>query len=103
MCIENLVKNVNENVLDLENVSLVHMDFLSQMTDETLENRKQHIPAAEAIIEEIKEEFLAWTKQRKFAPTIHALKEKLNSIKEGELSVQRKKMNNFYYHYVLIF
>jgi len=88
-------KNVNENVLDLENVSLVHMDFLSQMTDETLENRKQHIPAAEAIIEEIKEEFLAWTKQRKFAPTIHALKEKLNSIKEGELSVQRKKMNNF--------
>ncbi len=71
------------------------MDFLSQMTDETLENRKQHIPAAEAIIEEIKEEFLAWTKQRKFAPTIHALKEKLNSIKEGELSVQRKKMNNF--------
>jgi glutamyl-tRNA reductase len=88
-------KNVNENVLDVENVSLVHMDFLSQMTDETLENRKQHIPAAEAIIEEIKEEFLAWTKQRKFAPTIHALKEKLNSIKEGELSVQRKKMTNF--------
>lgn len=88
-------KNVNENVLDLENVSLVHMDFLSQMTDETLENRKLHIPAAEAIIEEIKEEFLAWTKQRKFAPTIHALKEKLNSIKEGELNVQRKKITNF--------
>lgn len=88
-------KNVNENVLDLQNVSLVHMDFLSQMTDETLENRKQHIPAAEAIIEEIKEEFMAWTKQRKFAPTIHALKEKLNSIKEGELNVQRKKITNF--------
>ena len=88
-------KNVNENVLDLENVSLVHMDFLSQMTDETLENRKLHIPAAEANIEEIKEEFLAWTKQRKFAPTIHALKEKLNSIKEGELNVQRKKITNF--------
>lgn len=88
-------KNVNENVLDLKNVSLVHMDFLSQMTDETLENRKLHIPAAEAIIEEIKEEFLAWTKQRKFAPTIHALKEKLNSIKEGELNVQRKKITNF--------
>ena len=88
-------KNVNENVLDLKNVSLVHMNFLSQMTDETLENRKLHIPAAEANIEEIKEEFLAWTKQRKFAPTIHALKEKLNSIKEGELNVQRKKITNF--------
>lgn len=51
-------KNVHENVQDLNNVTLVHMDHLSQMTDETLENRKKHIPAAEAIIEEIKEEFI---------------------------------------------
>jgi glutamyl-tRNA reductase len=88
-------KNVNENVQDVKGVTLVHMDHLSQMTDETLENRKKHIPAAEGIIEEIKDEFIAWTKQRKFAPTIHALKEKLNSIKEGELNVQRKKLANF--------
>jgi len=88
-------KNVHENVMEIPGVTLVHMDQLSQITDETLENRKQHIPAAEAIIEEIKEEFIAWTKQRKFAPTIHALKAKLNAIKEGELNVQRKKMSNF--------
>ena len=88
-------KNVNENVQDIDDVTLIHMDHLSQMTDETLENRKKHIPAAEAIIEEIKDEFISWTKQRKFAPTIHALKEKLNSIKDGELNVQRKKMANF--------
>ena len=88
-------KNVNENVQDIDGVTLIHMDHLSQMTDETLENRKKHIPAAEAIIEEIKDEFISWTKQRKFAPTIHALKEKLNSIKDGELNVQRKKMANF--------
>ena len=88
-------KNVNENVKDIEGVTLVHMDELSQITDETLENRKKHIPAAEAIIEEIKDEFIAWTKQRKFAPTIHALKAKLNTIKEGELNFQRKKLANF--------
>jgi glutamyl-tRNA reductase len=88
-------KNVNENVQEIPDVTLVHMDHLSQMTDETLENRKKFIPAAEAIIDEIKEEFIAWTKQRKFAPTIHALKAKLNSIKDGELNVQRKKMANF--------
>jgi glutamyl-tRNA reductase len=88
-------KNVHENVMEIPRVTLVHMDQLAQITDETLENRKQHIPAAEAIIEEIKEEFIAWTKQRKFAPTIHALKAKLNAIKEGELNVQRKKMCNF--------
>lgn len=88
-------KNVNENVKDLDGVTLVHMDELSQITDETLENRKKHIPAAEAIIDEIKDEFIAWTKQRKFAPTIHALKAKLNTIKEGELNFQRKKLANF--------
>ncbi len=88
-------KNVNDNVKEIEGVTLVHLDHLSQMTDETLENRKLHIPAAELIIEEIKEEFLEWTKNRKFAPTIQALKEKLNSIKEGELNFQRKKLSNF--------
>jgi glutamyl-tRNA reductase len=88
-------KNVHENVKDLKEVTLIHLDHLSQMTDETLEKRKTHIPAAEAIIEEIKDEFLNWTKARKFAPTIHALKEKLNSIKEGELNFQRKKISNF--------
>jgi glutamyl-tRNA reductase len=88
-------KNVNNNVTELENVTLVHLDDLSQITDETLENRKQHIPAAEIIIDEIKDEFMAWMNGRKYAPTIHALKAKLNTIKEKELSFQRKKLSSF--------
>ena len=87
--------NVNENVKEIEGVTLVHMDHLSQKTDETLENRKKHIPAAEAIITEILDEFMTWTKGRKYAPTIHALKAKLNSIKDIELNYQKKKMDNF--------
>ena len=88
-------KNVHENVEELADVTLIHMDYLSQLTDETLENRKKHIPAAEAIIEEIKDEFITWTKGRKFAPTIHALKAKLNAIKASELNFQSKKISNF--------
>lgn len=88
-------KNVNDDVKDLEGVTLIHMDHLSQMTDETLENRKKHIPAAEAIIAEVKEEFIVWTKARKFAPTIHALKAKLNAIKTAELNFQSKKIADF--------
>ena len=61
----------------------------------SLENRKKHIPAAEAIITEIVDEFMTWTKGRKYAPTIHALKAKLNSIKDIELNYQKKKMDNF--------
>jgi glutamyl-tRNA reductase len=88
-------KNVASDVNSVKGVTLVHLDQLSQITDETLENRKKHIPAAEAIIDEVKTEFLTWTKARKFAPTIHALKEKLNHIKASELNFQRKKLSNF--------
>jgi glutamyl-tRNA reductase len=88
-------KNVNENVNDVEGVTLIHMDHFSQMTDDTLENRKSHVPAAETIIEDVKAEFMTWTKARKFAPTIHALKEKLNAIKKSELHFQSKKISNF--------
>src|SRR5690606_27993702 len=88
-------KNVNENVREIEGVTLIHMDHLSQITDDTLENRKKHIHAAEAIIDSVKEEFMIWMKARKFAPTIHALKEKLNAIKDSELHLQRKKTQNF--------
>jgi glutamyl-tRNA reductase len=88
-------KNVNEDVEELDEVTLIHMDYLSELTDETLENRRKYIPAAEAIIEEIKEEFITWTKGRKFAPTIKALKEKLNAIKVSELDFQSKKISDF--------
>lgn len=89
-------KNVHDNVREVEGVTVVHLDDLSKITDDTLENRRKHIPAAEAIINEIKEEFTTWVNARKFAPTIHALKEKLNSIKETELNFQRKKITDFH-------
>ncbi|MGB1307682.1 MAG: glutamyl-tRNA reductase [Oceanihabitans sp.] len=88
-------KNVNENVTELENVTLVHLDHLSKITDNTLEKRKLHIPLAEKIIDEVKAEFNAWLETRKFAPTIKALKLKLNDFKVAELETQRKKRNDF--------
>ncbi len=88
-------KNVNANVLELSEVQLIHLDTLSQMTDDTLEKRKQYVPQAMAIIEEIKAEFITWTQARKFAPTINALKAKLEEIKQNELNYQKKKIENF--------
>jgi glutamyl-tRNA reductase len=88
-------KNVDENVQELENVSLVHLDHLSKITDETLEKRKAHIPLAETIIEEVKAEFNGWLETRKFAPTIKALKHKLTDFATAELDTQRKKLSNF--------
>jgi glutamyl-tRNA reductase len=88
-------KNVHDNVKAIPGVTVVHLDDLAKITDSTLENRKKHIPAAEAIIEEAMEEFTEWTNVRKFAPTINALKEKLSTIADNEVNFQRKKINNF--------
>ncbi|GGD16202.1 glutamyl-tRNA reductase [Hyunsoonleella pacifica] len=88
-------KNVDENVKELDNVSLVHLDHLSKITDETLEKRKEHIPLAEDIIEEVKAEFSGWLETRKFAPTIKALKHKLTDFASAELDTQRKKLSDF--------
>lgn len=88
-------KNVDENVLELDHVKLVHLDDLSKITDQTLEARKEHIPSAEAIIEDVKTEFNGWLETRKFAPTIKALKCKLNDFAIAELDTQRKKISDF--------
>ena len=88
-------RNVNTDVEQIQGVTLIHLDYLSQITDDTLERRKQHIPAAEAIIEDIKLEFNTWMNGRKYAPTIHALKAKLNDIVATELAFQKKKTSNF--------
>ena len=88
-------KNVNENVMELPLVTLVHLDHLSQMTDETLEKRKIYIPIAESIISDIQKEFEAWVDNRKFAPTIKALKQKLQLFATAEMDAQRKKTNEF--------
>jgi len=88
-------KNVDEDLKNNANVTLIHLDELSKITDCTLENRKQHIGKAEKIIEEIKKEFFEWANSRKLAPTINALKEKFNTIKTAEIDFQRKKITNF--------
>jgi len=88
-------KNVHENVKEIPGVEIIHLDLLSQITDETLEKRKQHIPHAMSIIEEVKQEFFTWTHARKYAPTIHALKAKLEEIQKSEVNYQKKKLENF--------
>ncbi len=88
-------KNVANDVLELSNVNLVHLDDLSKITDSTLVRRESQIPLAEAIIKENKEKFIAWLETRKFAPTIRALKQRLEEIQSEEIDYQRKSISNF--------
>ncbi|QCX01520.1 glutamyl-tRNA reductase [Aggregatimonas sangjinii] len=88
-------KNVADGVSEMNNVTVIHLDDLSQMTDSTLARRKKFIPQAEGIIDEVKHDFTQWLETRKFAPVIKALKRKLKTIKEEELDYQSKKISDF--------
>ncbi len=88
-------KNVDSQVAELPNVKLVHLDDLSQITSQTLNNRRTQIPAAKNIISEIEQEFNEWLETRKFAPTIKALRNKLQELKTTELRTQKKKVKDF--------
>ncbi len=88
-------KNVSETVQEHDNVTLVHLDQLSRITDDTLERRKQFIPEAEIIIDEVKGDFIQWLETRKFAPVIKALKQKLKTMKDEEMDYQSKKLSDF--------
>lgn len=88
-------KNVKEDVRELDNVTLVHLDELSKVTNRTLENRENFIPEAHAIISEIHAEFKLWQESRRFAPTMNALKTKLTTLKAAEIKSHRTKITDF--------
>jgi glutamyl-tRNA reductase len=88
-------KNVSSDVLENEDITLVHLDDLVKVTDSTLAQRESQIPAAQKIINEIENEFNAWAENRVFAPTLKALKLKLSEIKEGEINFHKRKLTDF--------
>ena len=83
--------NVHSNVEELEHVTLINLDSLSQITNKALEDRRQYIPQAEIILEEVKEEFLQWLEHRQYAPALRALKAKLTAQQSSEVKNQEKK------------
>lgn len=88
-------KNVAEDVKLLENVTLVNVDELSVVTDETLAVRESEVPKAELIIDIYKDEFSEWLNHRRFTPAINALKQSLEIIQENEIDFHKKKIQNF--------
>ena len=66
---------------------MVNLDELSQLTNAALRRRKQYIPEAKTILNEIQNDFLKWLAHRKFAPTLKALKQ---TLLNGRLSKQEE-------------
>jgi glutamyl-tRNA reductase len=77
--------NVEKAASELTNVTLVDVDQLSKLKDETLQKRVAEIPKAKSIVAEHKAEFLEWNEMRKNVPCIKAVKQKLHDMHNCEL------------------
>ncbi|UZT96512.1 glutamyl-tRNA reductase [Chryseobacterium fluminis] len=81
--------NVDKNVVENKNVTLIDVDELSKQIQETIQQREKEIPKAEKIIKEMTKDFLEWEKKRRLAPNIHHFKAVLKNM-------ERNEMHNFY-------
>lgn len=77
--------NVEEGAKELSNVTLVNVDELSKIKDDTIRKREAAVPMAKSIINTHVEEFLAWNDMRKHVPVLKAVKSKLLEITTGGL------------------
>ena len=83
--------NVDADVKELPNVTLVNVDELSQTINQTLEDRQSQIPKVETIIRLNMWEFEEWLESRKFVPAIEAFRERMEFLTEFEKRKLEKK------------
>jgi len=79
--------NVESSVQDLPYVTVINVDELSKMRDETLAKRQRDVPKAKAIIAEHINEFIEWHEHRKHVPLLQAIKSKLKEIHNNPLFI----------------
>ena len=79
-------RNVDTQINELNDIKVVHLDELSQITDSTIEKRKKDIPKAELIINSIFKEYILWLSQRKFSPTLKSFKQQVTQLKKEKLN-----------------
>lgn len=78
--------NVEAGANDLPGITLINVDELSKIKDETLYRRKAEVPKAKAIISKHITEFFAWHNMRRHVPVLKEVKAKLEQL----------NCNNFY-------
>jgi glutamyl-tRNA reductase len=72
--------NVEAAVMGLPQITLINVDKLSKLKDETLKKRKAEAPKAKAIVTAHFGDFMDWHLMRKNAPALNAIKTKLSEI-----------------------
>jgi glutamyl-tRNA reductase len=76
------------------NVFLYNVDDLQQIVDDSLDRRRAQLPAAEAIVAGGVEEFWAWYASLAVVPTIRALRERSEGVRQAELDRALRQLSH---------
>lgn len=77
--------NIDPACKSLNNCTLVNVDDLSKINDQTLQKREAEIPKAKNIIQQHMDEFCEWNVMRKNVPVLKAVKQKLIAMQQCNL------------------
>jgi glutamyl-tRNA reductase len=72
--------NIEKSASELPGITLVNVDELSRLKDETLQKREAEVPKAKTIITGHIDEFVEWHDMRKHVPVLRAVKTKLKEL-----------------------
>jgi glutamyl-tRNA reductase len=81
-----LPRDVESPAGDLDQVFLYHMDDLQSIVNENLARRSTELAGAEAIVDQEVARFASWLQSREVVPTIVALRQRFESIRQAELT-----------------
>ncbi len=87
-------RDVEPEVNNLENVYLYDIDDLKSVVEENLKEREKEAIRARVIIETEVFKFQKWLKELEFYPTLRALSEKVEILRQKELAKTLKKLKN---------
>ena len=91
---------IDEKVGEIENVLLHTIDDLQEVVDSTFERRAEEILKAEEIVTQAVNEFTCWLHSLQLAPTISFLKNRFESISDGELHKLKNRLSESEYEKV---
>lgn len=85
-------RNIDPEIASLDFVDLTNMDFLTDVTDEAYRKREKDIPLVKKIIDDELTDYKNWLSVQKVVPTIKALTQKFETIREDEFDFFKNKI-----------
>ena len=86
-------RNIDPKIKELENIFIYDLDTLNTMIGENLQHRNGEIPKVEAIIFEVLAELTQWYSSLEVNPTITALTQFMESIRQDEIARNINRFN----------